>query len=160
MRSFLFLMVGLFITACSSKQYTYRFPVSHDLVVEKKKNNPALETFLISEQPTLMASRNPEAALVLPRPDPQPKKIKKDTPSAKQVVKSIKNSARHLKEEVQNFVSPNPDSLDEDLKMAILFGVVGVVSLVLLILSKLFGIIGGISLIIATVYFVKWFLAQ
>ena len=143
------------LTACSAPKYTYRFPASPVQTAERKSAIPE-ENKSGQPQEILVASSDPAAAVAMTMPE----KPKKDVPSVKEAVKILKKAARKTREEVRSVIAPDPSSLDEDLKMAILFGVVGAVSLVLLILSKLFGILGGIALIIATVYFVKWVLAQ
>ena len=143
------------LTACSAPKYTYRFPASPVQTAERKSAMPE-ENKSGQPQEILVASADPAAAVAMTIPE----KPKKDVPSVKEAAKILKKAARKTREEVRSVIAPDPSSLDEDLKMAILFGVVGAVSLVLLILSKLFGILGGIALIIATVYFVKWVLAQ
>ncbi|MFZ9981026.1 MAG: hypothetical protein ACO3FI_03240 [Cyclobacteriaceae bacterium] len=143
------------LTSCSAPKYTYRFPASHEQTAERKlviseEKNPG------QPQEILVASSDPAVAVAMTIPE----KPKKNVPSVKEAVQVLKKAAMKTREEVRSVIAPDPSSLDEDLKMAILFGVVGVVSLVLLILSKFFGILGGIALIIGTVYFVKWVLAQ
>lgn len=145
----------MLLAGCSAPKYTYRFTPSPDMTVEKK----ALHQEASESQPAqdiVVASADPAASIALTLPE----KPKKDIPSVKEAVRVLKKTAEKTRAEIRSVVVPDPASLDEDLKMAILFGVVGAVSLVLLILSKLFGILGGIALIIATVYFVKWVLAQ
>lgn len=48
--------------------------------------------------------------------------------------------------------------MDNDLKLAAIFGAVGIVALI--ISGDVFYIIGGIALIIGVVFFVKWLVRQ
>ena len=48
--------------------------------------------------------------------------------------------------------------MDNDLKLAAIFGAVGIVALI--ISGQVFYIIGGIALIIGVVFFVKWLVRQ
>ena len=49
-------------------------------------------------------------------------------------------------------------AMDNDLKLAAVFGAVGIVALI--ISGQVFYIIGGIALIIGVVFFVKWLVRQ
>jgi hypothetical protein len=77
--------------------------------------------------------------------------------------KEIKNE---IKKEIKNFLKKkdNPNSveasqaLDRDLKLAAIFGAVGIVALI--IGGEVFWIIGGIAMIIGVVFFVKWLIRQ
>jgi hypothetical protein len=145
----------LLLAGCSAPKYVYRFPASPDVAVEKKMVIRDKSESNVKQE-IMVASADPAASMALTITE----KPKKNIPALKEAVRELKKAAEKTKAEIRSVVAPAPGSLDEDLKMAILFGVVGAVSLVLLILSKLFGILGGIALIIATVYFVKWVLAQ
>jgi hypothetical protein len=74
------------------------------------------------------------------------KKIKKEV-----IKKSEKKSTSNAK------IVNVSGGLDPDLKLASIFGVVGVVGL---IIGHIFGVIGAISLIIGVVFFVKWLIRQ
>lgn len=165
MRFFVFLVILIGLASCSVPKYTYRFPVSPSISgkssLPTKQNQTQVRPEEKFEQPVLVASADPVNALVLSEERTASKNplISKDAPTVRQVVKKLKSTAKQANEELRSAVAP-ASSLDEDLKLAILFGVVGIVALVLLVLSKLFGILGGIALIIATIYFVRWFLEQ
>ena len=165
MRFIVFFVVLVGLASCSSPKYTYRFPVSPSIygeqVTDRKHEQKNVQRNEQSTTPVLVASSNEEKAFSLTEETPavQPSRKNKEVPSVKQVVKKLKSAAKQANEELRSAVAP-ASSLDEDLKLAILFGVVGIVALVLLVLSKLFGILGGIALIIATIYFVRWFLEQ
>lgn len=160
MKYLLSLILIAFLVSCSTTKYSYRFPASPSLQAEKIKKTDVPDQTLAESSEKLVASSNQELALILSDPAADQKEKARDFPSVSKTLKAFKRTAQNTRDEIRSVVVPDPASLDDDLKLAILFGVVGFVSLVLLILSKLFGIIGGIALIIATVYFVKWFLAQ
>ena len=77
---------------------------------------------------------------------------------------------RELKKEIKNIKSKKNDSkdnvssvestkaIDRDLKLAAIFGAVGIVALI--INGTVFYIIGGVALIIGIVFFVKWLIRQ
>lgn len=162
MKYLLSLILITFLASCSSSKYTYRFPAAPSLQVEKTKKTDAPYQITAKSSENLVASADPGSALKLSEPEITvgQKAQVRNFPSVSKTLRAIKKTAHKTRDEIRSVVVPDPASLDDDLKLAILFGVVGFVSLVLLILSKLFGIIGGIALIIATIYFVKWFLAQ
>lgn len=161
MKYFLSIVLIAFLASCSAPKYTYRFPASTGPVISKEQPSEKNIEKTSEASGNLVASANPKSSVVLSESlaDAKPE-LKKNIPSVAKTLKAVKKVAKNTRNEIRSAVAPNPDSLDDDLKLAILFGVVGIVSLVLLILSKLFGILGGIFLIIATLYFVKWFLAQ
>jgi hypothetical protein len=75
---------------------------------------------------------------------------------------------RELKKEIKSIIkkkdkdnTTNAEAakgLDKDLKLAIIFGAVGIVALI--INGTVFYIIGGIALIIGVVFFVRWLIRQ
>jgi hypothetical protein len=70
---------------------------------------------------------------------------------------------KELKKEIKK-MNDNPTAVEEtkaidrDLKLAAIFGAVGIVALI--IGGQVFWIIGGIALIIGVVFFVKWLIRQ
>jgi uncharacterized MAPEG superfamily protein len=52
------------------------------------------------------------------------------------------------------------NAMENDLKLAIIFGAVGIVGLMLGGASNAFFYIGGIALLIGVVFFVKWVIRQ
>lgn len=162
MKHFFSILLVIVLASCAAPKYTYRFPSSATVpLADKKVAAESYSTDTTEEKITeLVASSDPNSFLDLPTQKMERSVVMKSDPLPRRTIRAVKKSAQKTMEELRSVVVPDPASLDEDLKLAILFGVVGMVSLVLLILSKLFGIIGGIALIVATIYFVKWFLAQ
>ena len=162
MKHFFSFLLVIVLASCTAPKYAYRFPSSNTFPPTDKKVAAELYSTETSEEKITdqVASSDPNSFLDLPTQKIESPVVMKNDPLPRRTIRAIKKSAQKTMEELRSVVVPDPASLDEDLKLAILFGVVGMVSLVLLILSKLFGIIGGIALIVATIYFVKWFLAQ
>jgi hypothetical protein len=85
-----------------------------------------------------------------------------------QMNKSERRELRHhLKKEVKSYIAEKKNSIssahagnaiDNDLKLAAIFGAVGVVGLI--IGGDVFYIIGAIALLIGVVFFVKWLVRQ
>lgn len=77
---------------------------------------------------------------------------------------------REFKKEIKSIVKKenkdNPTSveatkaLDKDLKLAAIFGAVGIVGLILGGASGVFWVIGGVAMLIGVVFFVKWLIRQ
>jgi Flp pilus assembly protein TadB len=86
----------------------------------------------------------------------------------KQIKKEIKEVQKEYKKEIKKLKkSSDKDNIEEaqaakaidrDLKLAAIFGAVGIVALI--ISGQVFWIIGGIALIIGVVFFVKWLVRQ
>jgi hypothetical protein len=73
--------------------------------------------------------------------------------------KELKKEIKHIvkKKDTPNSVEATK-AMDRDLKLAAIFGAVGIVALI--INGTVFYIIGGVALIIGIVFFVKWLIRQ
>jgi hypothetical protein len=75
---------------------------------------------------------------------------------------------REFKKEIKSIIKKKDgvssveatQALDKDLKLAAIFGAVGVVGLILGGASGAFWIIGGIAMLIGVVFFIKWLIRQ
>ena len=75
---------------------------------------------------------------------------------------------REIKKEIKSIIKKkdgvnsveSTKSMDKDLKLAAIFGAVGLVGLILGGASGVFWIIGGIAMLIGVVFFVKWLVRQ
>lgn len=160
------------LIACSSPKHTYHFD-SRDYSSGKKpgkellvKEDQEVHPLTLSTE-TLIASTD-EKAIVLadettPVITPEDKKsiIGKYSAMSK---KERKNLRKELKSEIKKISKKNDDSvkavnaMDNDAKLAIIFGGIGVI--LLLLPGQAFLILGAISLIIGFVFFVKWISRQ
>lgn len=168
MKTFLVALIAAFLLAsCSGIKYSYRFN-SNPLVYPNQKSDRISKTSAAEtvDSVSLVASSDAQTALILTAehfpenssPITQASSTHEKAPVFEKI-KMIKKAARQANQKLRDSAA-SVSSLDHDLKLAILFGVVGIVALILLILGKIFGVIGGISLIIATAFFVRWFLEQ
>jgi F0F1-type ATP synthase assembly protein I len=89
--------------------------------------------------------------------------VKLSTPERKEVRqllrKEIKTISKNQNKEM-SVSSTKAAGLDQNLKLAAIFGAVGIVGLLLGTAGQFFVVIGAISLIIGVVFFVKWLLTQ
>ena len=88
------------------------------------------------------------------------------------MTKSERKALRtHLKSEIKSYVKQQKKNLgiestkatgawDNDLKMAAIFGVVGLVLTALWGTSEILGIIGVVAVIVALVFLIKWLVRQ
>ena len=87
----------------------------------------------------------------------------------RQLTRVEKKAVRQqIKSQIKSYIQANKKAdatqaahaggMDNDLKLAIIFGAVGIVGM--LIGTSVFQIIGGIALIIGVVFFVKWIIRQ
>ena len=158
------LLVVVVLASCSAPKYTYYFD---------HQNNHA------------NGIAHPEGSLSVPTIDPQmlsaatesePVKFpaaKSEVPEKKtylQMNKMERKALRHhLNKDVKTYIASKKNwssiesskatqGMDNDLKLASIFGAVGIVALI--IAGDVFYIIGGIALLIGVVFFVKWIIRQ
>jgi uncharacterized membrane protein len=161
-RKLLYLLSIALLASCSAPKYTYNF--SHYNYPTAKKT----ESASVSSQ-ELVASINDEPAM-LSKPVVVTEDLvvveKKEGVQAsspvnqltkKQIKKEIKQM-RSLKKANSIESNQQTKAIDNDLKLAAIFGAVGLVALI--IGGQVFWIIGGIAMIIGVVFFIKWLLRQ
>jgi len=167
-RTLLFLSGLALIVSCSAPKYTYNF--DHYNYNGGKKKAPANETVVLNEGPQsiqpemLTASAAIETAPIAPLAETKTTPVKK---TYAQMDKTERKQLRsYLKAEVKHSVNAKKATaeasaakgMDGDLKLAVIFGAVGIVGLI--IGGDVFYIIGGIALLIGVVFFVKWVIRQ
>jgi hypothetical protein len=152
------------VSACSTPKYTASFN-SYEPHATKSALKP-IET-------PLPAVNNSE--VVLASISSAPVEISTNAPFVSkktyvQMTKSERKALRnHLRSEIRSYVKERKNAsiesdqsvkrgMDNDLKLAAIFGAVGIVALI--ISGNVFYIIGGIALIIGVVFFVKWLVRQ
>ena len=170
-RTLLILAAVAFMSSCSAPKYTYNFD-HYNYNVGKKKSAKANELFandgpqaIQPELLTASASDVVETVEVTPI-------VEAKTTSAKKTYAQMTKAERkeiktYVKAEVKNSIKAKKASIesvsatkgmDSDLKLAAIFGAVGIVALI--ISGQVFYIIGGIALLIGVVFFVKWLIRQ
>jgi hypothetical protein len=164
MKKIIYLVSVALLGACSSPKYTASFNSYESPTDYREVKNVATPAMINSTE--LIASTS--AA---------PVEIKKEVTPAKEVRKTYLQMSKperkalrnHLRSEIKTYVKDQKKSLapnsvqstqgmDNDLKLAAIFGAVGIVALI--IGGDVFWIIGGIALIIGVVFFVKWLVRQ
>lgn len=161
------LLAVVVLASCSTPRYSYYFdhqtyPVRKNQTLVEPVSLSDLSTQLtasVSSKPVSFAETQTTAAVPLVRK------------TALQLSKTERKVLRHqLKKEVKNNLVARKElnstqavkasGMDQDLKLATIFGAIGIVGLILNSVTIAFGIIGGIALIIGIIFFVKWIIRQ
>jgi uncharacterized membrane protein len=160
--SFTLLLAVLF--GCSSPKYASQFRPTHTDYrygeLKQSKTVPAVDPGILE------ASIKSEPAIVTPPASVLSSEVtaKSYTQMSKQERKAfrkeLKAEIKKYVKSVKNQVAPPPASggMDHDLKLALIFGAIGIVSLI--IGGNVFWIVGGILLIIGVIFLVKWLIRQ
>ena len=167
MKKYIALLIAVVIaSACSSPKYTYHFDY-YDYNSGKKKTQkqevivseeqPAAEPTIIIDEETLVASAK-ETDLYVAKPAPF---ITKEEAVAR-INTLSKEERKELKREIKKYVKENKKDIKEgkaakamagDLKLAAIFGVVGIV--LVIVLGDLFWI-GTIAILIGLFFLVRY----
>ena len=166
MKKIIYLLSVVLLGACSSPKYTASFN-SYDT----PSGNRTVKNI---ETPAPASTINPNELIASTSMAPveikteiAPTDVRKTyVQMSKTERKALRN---HLRSEIKTYVKdqkkkfePNTvqatHGMDNDLKLASIFGAVGIVALI--IGGDVFWIIGGIALIIGVVFFVKWLVRQ
>lgn len=170
MKKTLLLLAAIAILAsCSAPKYSYNF--DHYNYNSGKKKAASSQEISSAEgiqpiQPELLtASASPVVEPTLINPPAEQKTVKAQHPlrsmsktERKEVMSSIKAAKKIMKAEKKSTNNAAGKGMDHDLKLAAIFGAVGIVALI--ISGNVFYVIGGIALIIGVVFFVKWLINQ
>lgn len=158
--------------ACSSPKYSYRFTPSHH------DDGIANQTVAVQNEPTpfeiskesLSASTTSMPATI------ETKSVALDQKVLREKITSMSKSERkalkkELKSEIKNVIKGKKKlesvegtnaakAWDYDLKMAAIFGAVGLVLTALGGVNTVFWVLGAIALIVAVVFLIKWLARQ
>jgi hypothetical protein len=174
------LLVGAVVlaAACSSPKYTYHFD-HYDYNSGKKKIQPAAT---VQESAVASVATPQDEAIVAPAEfitaetgdltptvDAQKaaadlaktyKSMTKEEKKAfrKEAKAQIKQYVKAVKSGDEGQIAAAKQAMDKDLKLAAIFGAVGIVAL--LIGGDVFWIVGGIALLIGVVFFIMWLVRQ
>jgi len=158
------ILAGAALGACSTPKYTASFN-SYESYAAKPQTNPAPVVADKPVQEVALAS-NSSTPLVVAEEAGTSTAVKK---TYVQMNKAERKALRnHLRSEIKTYVKEQKKhtlesektnrGMDNDLKLAAIFGAVGIVALI--ISGNVFYILGGIALIIGVVFFVKWLVRQ
>lgn len=165
--SMLVLSVIVLLSACSSPKYAYNFDY-HDYNAGKKKASVATSGGLSVDPATLVASTSNTPTVF----DEPVTTVSTEAAAAPVMTrKSFKAFKAELKKEVKEMKvmkktgkvlsatkAAASGGMDHDLKLAAIFGAVGIVGLI--IGGNVMYVIGGIAMLIGVVFFVKWLIRQ
>jgi PBP1b-binding outer membrane lipoprotein LpoB len=167
MKKIYYLIAGALVAAaCSSPKYTASFNSYESHAAKSAVKPTELPRVTPVNEPVVLASLS-SAPVEISTPAV-------DAPAVKKTYVQMNNAERkalrnHLRSEIRTYVKEKKNSnvestqatkrgMDNDLKLAAIFGAVGIVALI--ISGNVFYIIGGIALIIGVVFFVKWLVRQ
>ncbi len=167
MKKIIYLLSVVLLGACSSPKYTASFnsydaPSGHRAV--KSIETPASARTI---NPTELTASTSMAPVEIKKEIAPTTEVRKTyVQMSKTERKALRN---HLRSEIKTYVKEKKENvapktvqatnaMDNDLKLATIFGAVGIVALI--IGGDVFWIIGGIAMIIGVVFLVKWLVRQ
>jgi hypothetical protein len=170
----------LFIASCSSPRYTYNFDY-YDYNSGRKEwpNTHVNESLLVNKTEPLKLDRNQLVAAADPdnvKHSHPSSSVSEDASTATKAYKELsrtekkefrnelkdylKNHSKKLKAGDQGASVNATKQLDDDLKLAIIFGAIGITFAILGGINTVFWVIGVIGLIVGLVFFIRWISTQ
>lgn len=148
------IVLMLMFVGCTCPRYTASF--------RNPQSQPEWSPIKPIEPDQLLASKN-EAPVTIVTAEPEVRKtyIQMNKAERKELRSQIKQNIKKVAK--TNYGAESTTAMqgwDDDLKLAAIFGVVGITGLILGNISGIFAIIGAIALIIGVVFFVKWIIRQ
>lgn len=179
MKTILSLIVSaLLFAACSSPKYSYHFDHYNYNSGKKQtvaQNASAKEVEVAKDEtsPLLINNEAPVEASAKPSVVITPQKtnaVSVDQKTIAQKISSLsKTDRKGLKNELKRYIKDTKKSgatvnatkvMDHDLRLAAIFGAVGLVLTLLGGVNSVFWILGVIALVIGVVFFIKWIARQ
>ena len=174
-KSLLLLSAGLIMAACSAPKYTYHFDRynyndgrKNDVSVAR--NIPEQSPLILDEGDlTAITSAVGLAGVETESPDAAPshartgyKTMTKAERKAfrKEIKTQIQRYAREVKSGKTGASVTATTELDDELKLAIIFGAVGITLTVLGGINTIFWVLGIVGLVIGLVFFIRWVQTQ
>lgn len=162
-RVIVLLSIGV-LASCSAPRYSYYFD-HHTYPV--RKNPTAVEPASPSDVSTRLSASVTKESVTLPETQTVASPVSQKalltlTKTERKVLRhQLRSAIRNypvVRKELNSAQTVKASEMDHDLKLAIIFGAVGIVALV--IPGTVFYIIGAIALLIGVVFFVKWIIRQ
>jgi len=170
--------VLLLLCACSPSRYTYNFDY-YDYNSGKKSGLPSEITAskgvtepLKLDENNLLASASPHvveaselnalpASSLKSKADRYKEMSKQEQKEfRKEFRKTIKDYSKQMKASDEGASVAATKELDDELKLAIIFGAVGITLAVLGGINTIFWVLGVVSLIVGLVFFIRWISTQ
>jgi PBP1b-binding outer membrane lipoprotein LpoB len=160
------LVVAVVASACSSPKYTASFNSydKHSNYQTAAKSETTVAAPASVTQPELLASTSsaPVELKAVPKEEVRKTYIQMTKTERKALRTDLRSEIKtYVKEQKKNLSVESTKAtagMDNDLKLAAIFGAVGIVAM--FIGGDVFWIIGGIALIVGVVFFVKWLVRQ
>jgi preprotein translocase subunit SecF len=178
-RLLILVLAAITLASCSSPKYTYNFD-HYDYNAGRPKKvqapelaAPVVEEKTIAEEPVLTASTSDEPVAI--KSTVAKAKSNSSSPvSYKEMSRAEKKEFRQeVKKEFKRYVKAvrkgekidtigqnRGESLDADVKLAIIFGAVGVVLFIVCGVSEIFTVLGAIALLVGVYFLIKWLIRQ
>ena len=167
----------LFLASCSSPRYSYNFDY-YDYNSGRKLPNTRLNDSLIGAdaEPLKLNKNELLAAVNLAEKKSPQSHISEDAHAATKAYNDLsKAEKRKLRSKLKDYIKdrskelkPAADvasvnatkQLDNDLKLAIIFGAIGITFAILGGINTVFWVIGVVGLIVGLVFFIRWISTQ
>ena len=170
----------LFIASCSSPRYTYNFDY-YDYNSGRKEllNAHVDESLLANETEPLKLNGNQLVAAVgrdIVKNSHASSSVSEDASTATKAYKELSRAEKkQLRNELKDYLKNHTKKLnageevtsvnatkqlDDDLKLAIIFGAIGITFAILGGINTVFWVIGVIGLIVGLVFFIRWISTQ
>lgn len=164
MKKIYYLIAAAFMMgACSTSKYTASFNSYESYGAKSAINTEAKTLTVVTNDEIVLASTSSAPVEIATQASSEGKTYVQMNKTER---KALRN---HLRKEIRTYVKEKKNlhiestqavqkGMDNDLKLAAIFGAVGIVALI--ISGEVFYILGGIALIIGVVFFVKWLVRQ
>ena len=162
-----YLLALILITSCSAPKYAYHF----DQYDYNSGNKSGVATIDIEKEVAPIESQqllaSTDNTFLIEETSSEDKLLTSSEEVRKTYAQMTKSERKEFRADVKKYIKEKKESvkaakkanaMDNDLKLAAIFGAVGLVALI--ISGDVFYILGGIAMIIGVVFFVKWLVRQ
>lgn len=172
------LPLAILLAACSTPKYTYNFShynewsnsSAREVQPPVPQNTITADALVASIAPEAVTPFKPQVSnptLENGKREPSVKKEVLTREEKRTVRKELRKEIKTYKKEIKNDQKNDgvksdkaAKAMDNDLKLAAIFGAIGIVGLILGGAADVFSIIGGIALLIGVIFFVLWLARQ
>lgn len=167
----------LALTACSSPKYAYKFDTyDYNNGRKERKESLARQEFSGETSPVVVTDEDITASVSPARFSEKPVVSKSALAEKAERYKDMsrderKDFKRELKKEIKNYAKEIKSGnsvesisatkeLDDELKLAIIFGAIGITLTILGGINTVFWVLGVVGLVIGLVFFIRWISRQ